>query len=109
MKKTQEATKDFLNSIMAVIAKNSSKNYGMLVFKNMKNRLAKDFPFLSFIKVGDKDIEIDSRINSINIHKIRELFNRIIGILGPNILKLLIRDQLDYEDLKYMGKIGVRF
>lgn len=108
MKTSQEVIKDFFNSILVVIAKNSSESYGLVIFKNMKNRLIKDFPFLNFMKISNSTIKIDSKINSVDTAKIREFFNRVMDILGPNILKLLIKERLDSEDIKYLNKIGVR-
>ena len=73
MKTSQEVIKDFFNSILVVIAKNSSKSYGLVIFKNMKNRLVKDFPFLNFMKISNSTIKIDSKINSVDTAEIREL------------------------------------
>jgi len=108
MKTTQEVVKDFFKSILVVITKNSSKSYGLVVFKNMKNRLIKDFSFLNLIKISNSTINIDSKINSVGTSKIRELFNKVMDIIGPDILKLLIKERLDSEDLIYLNKIGVR-
>lgn len=108
MKTTQEVVKDFLNSILVVIAKNSSKSYGLVIFQHMKKRLIKDFSFLNLIKISNSTIKIDSKVNFVDTAEIRDLFNKIMDILGPDILKLLIKERLDSEDLRYLNKIGVR-
>lgn len=109
MKTTQDVVKDFLKSILVVIIKNSSKNYGLVIFQNMKKRLISDFPFLSLIKITDNTVKIDSRINTIDTKEIKKIFIEIMNIIGPDILKLLIKEQLDSEDMKYLNQIGVRF
>ena len=48
-------------------------------------------------------------INSIDTKSIRVLFIKVIDILGPNLLKMVIRERLDSEDIKYLNRIGVRF
>lgn len=108
MKTTQEVVQDFFNSILEVIAKNSSKSYGLVVFKNMKNDLVKNFTFLKYMKISNSTIKIDSKINSVYASKIKNLFNTVMNILGPNILKLLIKERMDPEDIEYLNRIGVR-
>lgn len=109
MKTTQEFVTDLFKSILAVIAENSSKKYGLVAFNHTKKNLIKDFPFFNLITITDSSIKIDRRINSVDTKEIKKIFEKIIGILGPDVLKLLIREQLDEEDLKYITQIGVRF
>ena len=109
MKTTKEVTIDFFKVILIVISRNSSKSYGLVVLKNIQKMLLKDFPFFKLIKISDSTVKVDSMINFIDTKKISTLFIRIINILGPNLLKLFIRERLDIEDLKYLNKIGVKF
>ena len=109
MKTIQEVTKDFFNTLLFVIAKNSSKSYGLVALRNIKKSLNNEFPFVELIKISDSTIKIDRMMNSIDSKKIKRLFTKTINILGPNFLKLIMRDKLDEEDIKYLNKIGVKF
>ena len=107
-KTTQDVAKDFFDGILDIIVRNSSKSYGLLVLNNTKKKLAREFPFLKFIKIVDTTVKIDKAINFVDAKKFGKLFIRIIGMLGPDILQLLIKEELDPEDVKYLNKIGVR-
>lgn len=108
MKTTQDVIKDFYKSILVVITRNSSKNYGLIIFQHMEKKLIKDFPFLDLIKISDHNVKIDSKINNIDTKEIRKIFTKIMEILGPDILKLLIKEHLDSEDMRYLNQIGVK-
>lgn len=109
MKTTKEVTTDFLNVILEVISRNSSKNYGLVALKRIQKTLSREFPFFRLVKIDDNKIKVESIINSVDTKKIRLLFVRTIEMLGPNLLKLLIKERLDAEDIKYLNKIGVKF
>ena len=109
MKTTKDVTVSFFKVVLEVIARNSSKSYGMVVLKNIQKKLIKEFPFLNLIKIKDSTIKVDGMINSIDTKNIKALFVCIIEIIGPNLLKLLIKEKLDMEDLRYLNRIGVRF
>ena len=109
MKTTKEVAIDFFRVILSVMAKNSSKSYALIVLKNIQKTLIKDFKFFKLVKVSDSTIKVDDMINSIDTKSIRALFIKVIDILGPNLLKLVIKERLDSEDIKYLNRIGVRF
>ena len=109
MKTLQDVTKDFFKSILVVISKNSSKSYGILVLNNLRKRIINDFPIFNLIEFKNSHIEIDTKIKSADTRDISKLFNKIIDTLGPDILKLFIKEYLDSSDIKYLNKIGVRF
>jgi len=109
MKTVDDVTKDFLKSILVAISKNSSKSYGIFILKNLKKRLIKDYPLFKLIKFNNSNIEIDAKILTANTNDISKLLNKIINMLGPDILKLFIKDHLDNYDIKYLNSIGVRF
>ena len=109
MKKIQEVTKDFLKSILLVIASNSSKSYGIYILKNLKKKLINDFPVFNLIEFDNNDIQIDIKIKSADTKEVSKLFNKIIDMLGPDILKLFLKEHMDSYDIKYLNKIGVRF
>ena len=108
MKATQEVLNDFFGSILDVIARNSSKKYGLVIFQNMKKKLRRDFSFLNKIKIGGNEVHIDKSINNVDKKKIRALLKKIIEILGTDVLKLLVKEQLGREDIEYLNQIGVR-
>ena len=108
MKTAEEVMKDFFQCILEVIAKNSSKNYGLIIFKDIKKRLANDFPLLRLVEFTDSSIKIQRSTKSVEPKEMVRLFNKIIDALGPDILKLFIKQQLDSEDLEYLKKIGVK-
>lgn len=107
-KTNQDLTKDFFDVVLDVISRSSSKSYGLLVLKNLKRTLSKDFPFLRFIKIN-ATVKIDNMVNSIDEKRIGKLFSRIINMLGPDLSKLLVKGELDQEGIKYLNKIGARF
>lgn len=108
MRTSKEVTEDFFEALLAVLAKNTSKNYGLIVFKNIKKQLIKEFPFFSLVNISDSTIKIERMINSIEIHELGMLLERIIEILGPDILKFLLKENLDKQDVIYLHKIGVK-
>ena len=109
MKTTKDVTVSFFRVVLEVISINSSRNYGMVVLRNIQKRLIKRFPFFKLIKISGSTVKVDGMINSVDTKKIKALFVSIIEIIGPNLLKLLIKEKLDIEDLKFLNKIGVRF
>src|SRR3990167_2482214 len=98
MKTLQDVTKDFFESILAVISKNSSKNYGIVILNNMKKSLVKDFPILELIDFDNGSMVIDAKIKSADDQDLSNLFNKIIEIISPDVLRLFIKDQLDAGD-----------
>ena len=109
MKTPQDVIKDFFQSILSVISKNSSKSYGLIILKDIKKKFTNDFPILRNIKITDITIKVDKSIKLSDTKEIVELFNKIIDSLGPDLLKLFIRQQLDREDISYLERIGVKF
>lgn len=107
-KTNQDLTKDFFNVVLDVIARSSSKSYGLIVLKNLKKTLTGDFPFFKFIKIN-ATVKIDNMVNSIDGKRVGKLFIRIIGMLGPDLSKSLVKEELDSGGIKYLNKIGVRF
>ena len=107
-KTTKEVTMKFFRVIFEVLSKNSSKKYAFVALKNMQKRLAKEFKFFKLIKIGGGKIVVHDAINSIGARNIKNLFIKIIDLLGPDFLKLLIREKMDSEDIKFLNRIGVR-
>ena len=64
MKTTKDVTVSFFKVVLEVIARNSSKSYGMVVLKNIQKKLIKEFPFLNLIKIK----------NSVDTKNIKALF-----------------------------------
>ena len=108
MKTTKEVTRDFFKVVLSVIAKNSSKGYAIVVLKNIQKLLIKDFKFFKLINVSSSSIKVDDMINSIDTKSIRTLLIKVIDILGPNLLKMVLKERLDSEDIKYLNRMGVR-
>ena len=107
MKTTQEVARDFFNVILEVMSKNSSRNYALLAIGNIKKKYGKKFPFLKHINVTKSSVRIDSSINSVDTHEIAEIFEDLIRDLGPNILRMLLKEKLDRGDKSFLQKIGV--
>ena len=109
MKTTKDVTVSFFKVVLEVISVNSSRSYGLVVLKNIQKRLVRDFPFFKLIKIGTSTVKVDIMINSVSTKKIKSLFISIIDMIGPGLLKILMKEKLDIEDLKYLNRIGVRF
>ena len=108
-KTIKEVAADFFRVIINGIAKNSSKGYALIVIHGIKKSLAKEFPFVRLVHTTENSIDVDDKINSVDPHKVGKLFVRIINLLGPNLLKLLIKKELDQGNLEYLNKMGVKF
>jgi hypothetical protein len=108
MKGNKEVLTSFFEGILNFISSNSSKSYSIVTIKNLQKSLSKDFPFVKLVRFNGK-VRIDTKIDSINPEQVGGLLNKIIEVLGPDILRMFIREKMDPEDLKYLSKIGVSF
>ena len=108
MKTSQDVMKDFFQCVLEVISKNSSKNYGLIIFSDIKKKLAGNFPLLNLVEFTGSSITVHKSANPVNPKEMVKLFNKIIDTLGPDILKLFIKQQMDSEDIAYLKKIGVK-
>ena len=108
MKTARNVMQDFFKSVLLVISRNSSKSYGIVVFQSIKKKLSPKFQFLKFVNISDSTIIIDSKINSAEPKEIKKLIDRIIVLLGPDMLRIMVRENMDTEDINYLNRIGVR-
>ncbi len=108
MKTTREVAENFFNVIFNVLASNSSKSYSRLIMDSIKAKLVKDFPFIASVSFTDSAVKVGEEINRAEKKKAGMLFGSVIELLGPDLLKLLIKEQLDIEDLNYLSSLGVK-
>ena len=108
MKTSQDVITGFFRCVLGVISKNSSKNYGIIIFADIKKKLVGDFPLLNQVEFIGSSVTIRKGTKNINPKEMVDLFNKIIETLGPDILKLSIKQQMDAEDIIYLKKLGVK-
>ncbi|MEK6808749.1 MAG: hypothetical protein AABY14_03625 [Nanoarchaeota archaeon] len=105
----KNVTANFFSVIIDVLSKNTSKNYSLLVITNMKKTLSGEHRVLEYVDFQNGKVRIGDKINGVQNKKLGGLFIKIIDLLGPNLLKVMIKDELDPETVKYLEKLGVRF
>ena len=105
----QEISAKFFDSIVDVLAKNTSKNYSLVVLGKMKKEMMQLYPFFKFVHFDSGKVKIEAKINETSSHKLGKLFMDIIEVLGPSLLKVMIMEELDTKTVKYLERIGVKF
>tara|TARA_Y100000310_G_C20658864_1_gene803552 strand:+ start:927 stop:1256 length:330 start_codon:yes stop_codon:yes gene_type:complete len=109
MKTTQQVARDFFKVIFEVLVNNSSRKYGLVVVSNIKEKFIKKYPFLKYLIVTKSSIKIEKGINSVETHEIGKAIEAIINMLGPNLLRLLLKERLDKGDKSFLHNVGVDF
>ena len=109
MKSKSEVFEDFLKSVLTVISKNSSQSYSIVIMNKLKEELAGEFPFLKWVELKGSTVQMDHRMDKVDTSEMGRLLNKIIDVLGPNMLRFFIKEQLDSEDIKYLNAMGVKF
>ena len=102
-------TVEFFNSLMNVLAKNTSVNYSVIALEQIKKQQVQKYPFLKEIIFTPKGATVSTKINSVDIRSIGKMFNTLLEILGPNILGELILEKLNPKIVKHLQKFGISF
>ena len=105
----QYVTKDFFEKTIKIIAENTSYSYSTIALRGIKEKLSGEFKFLKNVRIRGRSVEVDKTINNVKKKELRNFFITVIGMIGPNYLKILLAQKLDPRSLMYLEKLGLRF
>ena len=105
----QIVTINFFKTAMDIIAENTSRSYSAVVIAGVKEQLGEEFKFSKSIRIKGKLVEVDKTINNVDRKKLRNFYRKVIGMIGPNYLKILLAQKLNPKSLTYLENLGLRF
>ena len=105
----QIVTKDFYEKTINIIAQNTSFGYSTIALKGINQDLIKEFKFLKGIHIKGRSVEVNRTINNIEKNELRNLFRKVINLVGPNYLKILLAQKLNPKSLIYLENLGIKF
>ena len=113
MNKNQRILANFISSIIKVIAKNASYDYGIAVLKKYIESKSSEYDFLKYINLETisteaEKIKIQEDIKNIEKEDMSRFINDFIDNLFPYLFIQLLVKEMDKEMIKDLEELNVK-
>ena len=104
----QQILKAFFNTIIDIVSRGTSDTYASMVLTKFNKKNISDFPFIEYINLQKKEIEINKKINSINSKLVAVYITKLVNSIFSDLFRHLLKKKMSLELLKDFKKLGVK-
>lgn len=97
---------DFFDNLVKIVSEGASDKYVLMVLHKFVERHIEVYPFLRYVHIDLKKIEVDKKINSIDPEFVGEFLKVLINSLFSHLFMLLVKRKIPSElaeDLEFLG------
>ena len=108
MHTNQKILKNFFDTIIRIVSQGTSDTYATMILMKFNKENTSDFPFVKYINLYSKKMEINQKINSVNSKLVAKYITKLVNSIFSDLFKHLLKKNMSLELLKDFKKLGVK-